>query len=67
MRTTMIVQLIIVIVVFSGWTMNIIKLFDQDFEAPYKTEALRGVGLIPPIGMVTGWMDFDGESSQKDD
>jgi hypothetical protein len=45
----------------TGWVKNIVKFTKCDFEAPYKTEVLRGVGIIPPIGAVIGWMTFDEE------
>ncbi len=41
----------------AGWIQNLIKLTECDFEAPYKAEILHTAGLIPPIGMVTGWLD----------
>tara|TARA_R110000868_G_scaffold132954_2_gene344277 strand:+ start:304 stop:495 length:192 start_codon:yes stop_codon:yes gene_type:complete len=41
-----------------GWVKNVVKLADCDFEAPYTAEVIHGVGLIPVIGMFTGWMDF---------
>ena len=40
-----------------GWVMNIIKLVNCDFVAPYKCEVIHGIGIIPPVGMVTGWLD----------
>lgn len=40
-----------------GWVKNIIKLSNCDFEAPYKAEVIYGIGLVPIVGMVTGWLD----------
>ena len=60
---TVVELLIVVVIVFMifgvgiGWVKNIIKLTRCDFEAPYKAEIIHGIGLIPPVGMVTGWMD----------
>jgi hypothetical protein len=46
----------------SGYVMNIYKFAKCDFEAPYKAEVIRGVGIFIPYGIVTGWMDIeDGE------
>jgi len=47
----------IILVVAIGWVKNIIKLSDCDFEDPYKAEIIHAVGIIPPIGAVTGWID----------
>ena len=49
--------MILILVIGTGWVKNIIKLSNCDFEAPYKAEIIHGVGLIPPIGMITGWLD----------
>lgn len=56
----LLIGLVIVFMIFgagTGWLKNIIKLTRCDFEAPYKAEITYGIGLIPPVGMVTGWMD----------
>lgn len=42
---------------FTGWVKNIIKLSNCDFESPYKAEVIHAVGLLPPVGMITGWLD----------
>ena len=51
------IGLVIALVVGVGWVKNIIKLADCDFEAPCKAEVVHAVGLIPPVGMITGWLD----------
>jgi hypothetical protein len=51
------IQLLLVIIIGTGWVKNIIKLSDCDFEPSYKAEVIHLVGLIPPVGMITGWMD----------
>lgn len=53
----LIVPVVVVVVVGTGWVKNIIKLSDCDFQAPYKAEVVHTVGLIPPVGMVTGWIN----------
>ncbi len=57
MKTILIIQLVVVVVVGTGWIKNIIKLSDCDFKAPYKAEVIHAVGIIPPVGMITGWID----------
>ncbi len=52
-----VVVLVVVVAVIVGWVKNIIKLANCDFEAPYKAEVIHAIGLVPPIGMVTGWLD----------
>ncbi len=47
---------------FTSWIMNASKLINSDFEAPYKSEIIRTIGLfIPPVGIVTGYMDIGDE------
>ena len=50
--------LLIVLVAGVGYIKHIIKLTQCDFEAPYKAEAIRLVGLFPVVGAITGWIDF---------
>ena len=57
MKTIILIQLVIVLVVGVGWVKNLIKLADCDFKAPYKAEVIHAVGVIPPVGMITGWLD----------
>ena len=56
-KSLAIIPVVLVLVVGVGWVKNLIKLVDCDFEAPYKAEAIHTLGIIPPVGMVTGWLD----------
>lgn len=48
---------VIIITGFLGWCFNIVKFAKSDFEEPYKSEIVRGVGIALPImGAVTGYM-----------
>lgn len=43
-----------------GWCMNLYKLTQCDFEAPYKAEVIRSVGVgVPFVGIVTGYIDIE--------
>jgi hypothetical protein len=43
-----------------GWVMNVVKFCKCDFEAPYKAEAIRGIGIVVlPVGAVAGWCTID--------
>jgi hypothetical protein len=44
---------------FYAWGSNFMKLTECDFESPYKCETIRAVGVIPPIGIITGIMNFE--------
>ena len=57
MKTPLIIGLVIGIIVGTGWMKNLIKLSECDFEAPYKAEIIHAAGIIPPVGMITGWLD----------
>jgi hypothetical protein len=56
------IQLAILCAIGIGWSMNLYKLTQADFEAPYKTEIIRVAGLFPLIGMVTGHMTIGEEN-----
>jgi hypothetical protein len=42
-----------------GYVVNIDKFFRCDFQAPYKTEIIRGIGIISPLGCITGWIKIE--------
>jgi len=49
--------------IFGGYALNIFKLVKLDFEAPYKAEIIRTVGVfVPPAGIVAGWMTIGDRS-----
>lgn len=42
-----------------GWIANVIYFANCNFEAPYKEEVIRGVGIfVPPVGVVAGYIDI---------
>lgn len=45
----------------TGIGLNIYKLTQCDFKAPYKAEILRGAGAFPviPLGMVIGYLHIE--------
>ena len=53
-----IVFLTIVCAVGIGWCLNIYKLTQLDFEAPYKAEIIRGLSIPTGIGGIVGWIDI---------
>ena len=38
-----------------AWIVNIVKLVNCDFDAPYKQEIIHAIGLIPGVSIVTCW------------
>lgn len=58
MKYILIIQIVILLIVGVGWVKNIVKLSNCDFEAPYKAEVVHTIGIFPPVGMITGWMDL---------
>ena len=58
MKITMVIYFVIVVIFFTGWVKNVIKLSDCDFQEPYKAEVIHTIGLIPPVGAITGWLDL---------
>ncbi len=53
----LIVYAIIVLPCLIGWTLNVVKLCRCDFKPSYRSEVIRGLGVVvPPIGAITGWM-----------
>ena len=43
-----------------GWIANVVYFFECDFEAPYKAEIVRAIGIpIGPVGSVMGFIHID--------
>ncbi|MDD4352557.1 MAG: hypothetical protein PHU71_06320 [Candidatus Gracilibacteria bacterium] len=42
-----------------GYVKNIVRFVNCDFQPAYKAEVVYGIGLIPPIGCITGWISID--------
>lgn len=54
-----IVPIALILALFLGWGMNIYSLTQCDFEAPYRAEVLRMLGVfLAPVGGVLGWLDI---------
>lgn len=50
-----------------GCVMNIYKLVTSDFEEPYKSEIVRGIGIpVFIVGAVIGWMDIGDEGENNE-
>ena len=58
MKTIVAIQTFFVLLFCTGWCLSLYKLTQCDFEPPYKAEIIYGSGLVFPISVVTGWMDF---------
>lgn len=49
-------QAVIVILMLVAYVVNFIKFIGNDFEAPYKSEIVNGIGVfIPPAASITVW------------
>ena len=66
MKTIGLIQCMLVLLVGIGWSMNLYKLVHADFKTPYKTEIIRSIGIIPIVGMFTGWIIIGEEEKNND-
>jgi len=55
--TLIIISIVIPLFLGIGWVNNLIKFTRLDFQAPYKAEMIRGIGLTP-IGSIIGWINI---------
>ena len=54
--SVVILNLAIAIFVIACWVVNLVKFTECDFEDPYKSEIIHGVGVVfPPASVVTCW------------
>lgn len=63
--TIMVIIVVIGVIGLIGWGMNIVKLIQCDFDAPYRAEAIRTIGIIPPVGAITGYLTIDDNPNQE--
>lgn len=54
-----IVGAIVCFVLLGPWLINAYKFTNCDFKAPYRCEAIHGVGVVPVLSFVTVWFDSD--------
>lgn len=59
MQKFLVFTMIIAALVVTGYVKNIVKLCKCDFKAPYKAEAVHAAGIIPPVGIITGWLNIE--------
>lgn len=66
---TIVEVMLILVIIFGiiGYVMNIVKFTRCDFESPYKCELIRGIGIIPPIGAVTGYVTIKDDKHESQD
>jgi len=52
---------------FIGYGMNIYALTQCDFEAPYRAEIVRGIGIpVPIVGAIAGYYEIEDGVQQAD-
>ena len=52
-------QITIVIIFGGAYFWNFAKFVKCDFVSPYKCEVVHGIGLVPPLQIITVWFDHD--------
>ena len=53
------VALLVILALIVGWILNIVNFVQCDFEAPYKCEIVRAIGIpVAPIGGIVGYMNL---------
>lgn len=61
----LVIKTLLIVILSIGWVFNTVKFFKSDFESPYKTEVVRGIGIfIPVIGGVIGYCEIGEENSK---
>lgn len=65
MRKFLLMPLILFLVVAVSWIGNIVKFSDCNFQAPYRCEAIHGLGIIPLAAPITVWFATDKEAGSS--
>lgn len=54
------IVILIVALGLIGWIMNIVKFAEGPFQAPYKVEILRAIGIpVAPMGAIEGYIHIN--------
>jgi hypothetical protein len=49
-----------------GWVGNVYKLAQTDFEAPYKEEVIRIIGIpVVPLGAIVGYLSIEDGTNEN--
>ena len=49
-------QVLVLVLMMVAYVVNFIKFIENDFEAPYKSEIVNGIGVfLPPAAAITVW------------
>lgn len=59
MRTAVYIYAALILMLVISWTVNLNKLIDCDFAAPYKCEIVHIVGIVPVFAPVAVWFSSD--------
>ncbi|MCA9333537.1 hypothetical protein KC963_00655 [Candidatus Saccharibacteria bacterium] len=52
---------VVVLILAVLWVFNFVKLTLCDFESPWQCEAIHGIGLFPPVQVISVWFGTDEE------
>lgn len=52
------IQLVILVLILFPSGVNLKRLINDDFKAPYKAEIVHAIGIIPLVNWVVVWMDI---------
>ena len=53
-------SIVVICLGWVSWGMNVYKLIKCDFAPPYRSEIIRGIGIVvPPVGAITGLMKLE--------
>ena len=59
MKSITIISLLVAALIAGSWVTNLVKLFNCDFEGPYRCEVIHAAGILPPVALVTAWLPSD--------
>ena len=57
MKIIGVIYFVFLTLAITGYVKNIIKLTECDFKVISKCEIVHGIGVIPPVGIITGYLN----------
>lgn len=55
------IHVVLCVLLGTSYIVNVMKLADCDFKAPYTCEVVHAVGIFPPAAVITVWFKDDSQ------
>jgi hypothetical protein len=62
LKTLFIITIGFLVAMSAAWAINLYKLTQCDFTSDYQCEVIHGLGIVPPVALITVWFLDDSQN-----